>query len=181
MNDETRSRMRSIRMKIEEESKLIDQMVDVVIAKYNKDLHSFIEECYELLKEKDRLLEDTELENMTIRIPMFMYFAATGLETLGIEGDTAKAHTMEVYNEAFGKASGTIKDKAAESELKVLSEKYIEIVFIRAYKKLKTQIEMAEHIFSGVKKVLSKRMNEMDLTRGDFVPQAKRGRRLDDD
>lgn len=161
MQDE--SRLRQIKARVEENSQTLDRLVDSIVSKYNRDLDEEIEKVKELLSEKDKL-SDEQVENMVMRIPVFMYFATNGLESLGIESDMAKAVKLEVYNDKYVRAEGTIKDKQAEAETLSINEAMIEVAFTRAYKKLKTKIEMAEHVFSGAKKVLGKRMQDVEIS-----------------
>jgi hypothetical protein len=127
-------------------------------------------------------MSDDELEASVMKIPVFLYFAVGGLESLGIEGDTAKAHKIEVFNKAYADVEGTIQDKTKHAELNSFPEYLIEVAYARAYKKLKSQIDAAEHVFSGAKKVLSKRMMEIELTSRDSggVRSPQRRRSFDD-
>lgn len=160
-------KLRSIKNSVEENSKVIERIVDQIISRYARDLDLFVEEIKETLQNKNQLT-DEELENITIKLPVFMYFAASGLEKLGIEGDNAKAYRLQIFNDAYLLAEGTIQDKTKVAELKTFSEHLIEVSFGRAYKKLRVQLDMAEHLFSGIKKVLSKRMQETELSKKEY-------------
>lgn len=171
-------KLRSLRREVEKNADIINRIVDTIIGKYVTELNKVIEDARNLIENKDRLT-DTEIEDLVLRIPVYLYFAAEGLETLGVEGDNAKAIKSEAYNEAYLVAEGTIKDKEAAAELQTFSEQMIETAYTRAYKKLKAQIEKAEHVFSGAKKVLSKRMQEWEIARtelqyGKDVPNFER-------
>lgn len=163
---EERDNLRSIKAKVEMNSVTLDKIVDTIVAKYSRELTEEVEKVKKILEDRDRL-SDEEVENIVMRIPVFMYYAGTGLESLGIEADMAKAVKAEVYNEKYMKAEGTIKDKAAEAETLTIQEAMIEVAFHRAYKKMKLQLDMAEHVFSGAKKVLSKRMQDLELNMRD--------------
>ncbi len=152
-------RLRTIKRQVEENSAVVEQIVEQIVTKYNRELHDLMAEVKQKLDAKNDLT-DEELDNITLRLPIYMYFAAGGLEVLGIEGDAAKATKMAIFNQKYLLADGTIQDKTKTAEISTLNESVIETAFIRAYKQLKTQIDMAEHVFSGVKKVVSKRMQE---------------------
>jgi hypothetical protein len=160
------AKMRSIKKRVEESSLPLEKIVESIVAKYDKDLTAFIDRMKGLLSRRD-ILSEQDLEDAILKIPVFMYFASNGLESLGIEGDTAKAVKMEVFNKAFAEIEGTIQDKTRHAELQTFPEYLVDVAYQRAYKKLKTKLDNAEHVFSGMKKVLSKRMLEMELTSRD--------------
>jgi hypothetical protein len=163
-------KLRSIKVRVEDNSKEVDRLVDMIVAKYNRDLDEFMLKTKELVETRDarhRDLSDLEIENMVLKVPLFLYFAASGLETLGIEGDSAKAIKMETFNDKYLRAAGTIKDKEKVAELLTMNEYIVEIAYVRASKKLKIQIEMCVHLFSGVKKILTKRMLDIEIASGD--------------
>lgn len=164
-NDE--SKLRSIKFKIEENSQEVNKIVDSIVNKYGQQLDDEINKIKDTLDNADTI-SDTEVENLVMRLPIFMYYSANGIETLGVESDMAKAVKAEVYNEKYMVSEGsTIKDKQAETENMIINESMMEVAFSRAYKKLKTKLDQAEHVFSGAKKVLSKRMQDVELTRND--------------
>lgn len=156
------SKVRSIKHTVEENSQVLERVVDSIVQKYNKELDEEVEKIKLLLDDKTTL-DDSEIEHLVMRIPVFMYYASNGIETLGVESDMAKAVKLDIYNQRYMESSGTIKDKEANASYLTLNESMIEIAFQRAYKKLKTKLEMAEHVFSGAKKVLTKRMQDTEM------------------
>lgn len=171
---ETQSKMRTVRRRIEESSVPLNRIVDQLVDRYSRDLTNLIDRLKNMLKDPENV-SDAELEEITIALPVFLYYAAGGLESLGVEGDNAKAYRMEVFNEAYSKVKGTIQDKTREAQLHTFSEYFIEVAFTRAYRKLNTQVKMAEHVFSGIKKVLSKRMLDIEVLHRD-TPVRRRPR-----
>lgn len=164
--EQQKNALRSIKRRVEDNSKIIDDIVDTILAKYKRELDEFMDWVKTRLAQSDRL-DDGELEAMTLRIPLLMYYASGGLETLGIEGDNAKAVRMELFNTLYTENEGTIPDKTKKAELGTMNEYLIEIAFTRAYKKLKVQLEMAEHVYSAAKKVFSKRILEYEMAMRD--------------
>jgi uncharacterized membrane protein len=160
---EKSERLRTLKNEVERNAQVIEGIVEQIVRRYNRDLEELVIEVKAMLDKKGNLT-DEELELITVKLPVFMYFAAGGVEVLGVESDSAKALKLAAYNQKYLTSEGTIQDKTKEAELKTLDESIIDVAFSRAYKQLKTQLEMAEHIFSGVKKVLSKRLQEAGLT-----------------
>lgn len=135
-------------------------MKDVVMRledDYVRDLAEFIEDM-RLRLSGGHVLTDEELEDLVLKIPMYLFYAAGGLEMLGMEGDTAQATKKEVYNSLFLETKGTVEDKTKTAELGTFTEQFLDAAYGRAYKTLKLQIEMAEHLATSAKKIMSKRM-----------------------
>ena len=63
------------------------------------------------------------------------------------------------------KVEGTVPEKKAQVEQLTEDKALVEAIYKRAYNTLKVKLEMAEKIYSGLKKALSKRIAEVDLDR----------------
>ena len=65
-------------------------------------------------------------------------------------------------------------EKKARVEQLTEDKALVEAIYRRAYNTLKVKLEMAEKIYSGLKKALSKRIAEVDLNRyskDSYVPR----------
>lgn len=154
-------RVRSVKRRTEEESVLIDQIVMNLVGKYSKELDEFISDVKAKLP-SDKLSNE-EIEDLTLKIPIFMYFAVDGVEALGLQSDTAKGIRTEMFQEAFLKADGTIKDKEHTAGSATINEYIVEMAYARAYKKLKSKLDIAEQLCQASRKVLQKRISEINL------------------
>jgi hypothetical protein len=156
-----------IQKEIEAQSERINIIVDGIVDNYAGELDEFVGIIKSVL-ERVKTGEFDEypnhaLEMQMIKLPVLMYFAGKGLETLGGESDIAEALRKEIYNKIIIGATGTIQEKGAKAEQGALNERLMEAVYSRAYKKLKIQIEMADKIFSALKKIVSKRIQEGEI------------------
>ena len=158
--------MRGQKREIEGASKKLEDVVEQLVKKYSADLDDFMDHVKECIDERDKL-SDFELENMSIRVPVYMYFAATGLEQLGIEYDSAKTSRTQAYSRWFTLADGTIQDKQAEADRETLTEQFLEIAFQRAYKQLKQKLEVCENLCQSLRKVIGKRTQDIAIARYD--------------
>jgi hypothetical protein len=160
--------VRSALSGVEEQSVLIKQITDEVVGRYSRELDEFVTNIKGLL---DRIrqgtvvnISDRQLELNTIKLPVLMYFAGNGLEQLGCEGDVAKARRLEEFNNILMRVDGTIPHRQAVAENSIFYQAMAETIYIRAYKQLKSKMDMADRLFSALKKVLSKRMLELELS-----------------
>ena len=71
--------------------------------------------------------------------------------------------------------SGTVPEKKAQAEKLTEDKALVEAIYRRAYNSLKVKLEMAEKIYSGLKKSLSKRIAEVDLDRFSKDTYVSRG------
>ena len=79
--------------------------------------------------------------------------------------DISSSQKRQEYNEAMLKVSGTVQERKARVEQLTEDKALVEAIYRRAYNSLKVKLEMAEKIYSGLKKSLSKRIAEVDLDR----------------
>ncbi len=160
LNSVNETQARNVKRKVELDSRTLNKIVDTIVNKYSRDLDEIIENMQEILKDTDNITDD-KLIYYTTLIPTNIYFAGAGLESLGVEKDTAEATKKEIYTEAYMKAEGTIKDKSSEAFNIALQETFIEVAYDRAYKKLKLKIEHAVLVANSVRKVLDYRINSI--------------------
>lgn len=176
-------KLRQTKVKAEQNSKVVETIVNQLVAKYNKDLQELTERVKQRIADVKRdpniEFDIGTLEGWLMEIPTFMYFSASGLELLGIEGDNATAIRDEAFNLAYQEVEGTIKDKQAHAELHTFNERIVEIAFQRAYKKLKTQLYHAELMYKSISKIYTKRAEEENFDRQEGK-QIRRGRQAGD-
>ena len=112
---------------------------------------------------------DDELEDFTLNLPSLLYFTASRREELRIKEDVAKAVYKEVFNRVREKAQGTVADKDTAADLAAQAEAISVIVLQRAGSSIKSKEEAAWEMLNSVKKVLSMRIAEIDLTKQSGV------------
>lgn len=154
---------------VNDQSAVIKTIVDEVVKRHSRELDEFVDNIKLTLERiKNGTISnfsDRSLEINSIKLPVLMYFAGEGLEYLGCESDVAKAKKLEEYNNILMTAQGTIPNRQALAENATFYLGMVDAVYSRAYKQLKAKLEQADKIFSALKKVLSKRMLELDVSR----------------
>ena len=153
-----------IRLRTEDNAKIIDNIVQDIIKPYCKDLDTYVEFVASCLKDGNRPPSIAELEDFCLNLGTQIYFAGGMCENLGIKDDISKAIWKETYNNARDDYKGTIADKNAQAELVSQQEQLTNICFSRAYRIMKSKVDAAQELMSSCKKVLSHRMSEEQLT-----------------
>lgn len=155
-----------IQLKVEENAQIIDNLVSNIIQPYTKDLDNYVEFVRSCLKDGEHPLTDNELEDISNNMATYIYYASGMCEQLGVRDDIAKALYKETYNNArLDLEKGTVDDKNTIAESKSQQEQLVSICYNRAYRTLKAKVDAAQELLSSVKKVLTKRISDMQLTR----------------
>ena len=155
-----------IKIKVEEHSKTIDEIVNGIISPYCKDLDNYVLFIKDCLKDGENPPTTDELDDFCLNLSTYIYFAGGMCEQLGIRDDIAKAVYKEMYHTArASQDKGTVADKDSLAELASQEQFIVSSSYTRAYKTMKAKVENAQELLSSVKKVLSRRIQEMELTR----------------
>jgi len=155
-----------IRDNVEDNAKVIDKIVNDIIKPYCKDLDAYITWIGELLKDGENPPTDQELDDICINLATRIYFAGGLCEQLGIRDDISKAVYKEMYHTERSKLQhGTVADKDSLAELASQEQYIVSVSYTRAYKTMKSKVENAQELLQSCKKVLSRRMQETELTR----------------
>lgn len=154
---------------VQEESSPVVKLSNQLIEDYSKDLDSAISELDIIMdsigENSIEDIPDSQIEYYCVKIPALMYYAGQRVEELGMQADLASNSKKNAQNEAMLKVSGTVPEKKARVEQLTEDKALVEAIYRRAYNSLRVKLEMAEKIYSGLKKALSKRIAEVDLNR----------------
>lgn len=164
-------KVKNIKLHVEDNSQTIDDIVNEIINPYCQSLDNYVQFIGECLKDGDNPPTNSELEDFCLNLSTYIYFAGGMCEQLGIRDDISKAVWKETYNTARSEREhGTVADKDSFAELSAQQEQLTNICYNRAYKTMKSKVENAQELLSSCKKVLSHRMQEIELTKlaGNF-------------
>mgnify|MGYP006873046470 CR=1 FL=1 len=155
-----------IRNTVEVDFQQLDKIIYDIIHPFCKDLDKYVEFIKDCLKNGEEPPSNAELEDFCMNLSTYIYFAGGMCEQLGIKDDISKAIFKEVYNnkrQTTGK--GTIADKNSIAELAAQQEYLTNVCYNRAYRIMKSKVENSQELLQSCKKVLSHRMQEMELTK----------------
>lgn len=155
----------SIRGHVEKNSSSIESIVAKIITPYCKDLDAYVEFIKDCLSDGQNPPSDVELEDWCMNLSTYIYFAGGLCEQLGIRDDISRAVWKEMYHTKRSELEkGTVADKDSQAELGSQQEQLTNICYNRAYRIMKAKVENAQELMSSCKKVLSRRLAEMELT-----------------
>lgn len=159
-------KLSTIKLHIENNSKTIDDIVQNILEPYVKDLDDYVMFIKDCLNDGQNPPTDVELDDFCLNLSTYIYFAGALCEKLGIRDDISKAVWKEMYHSTRNDTDrGTVADKDSIAELASQQEQLVNICYNRAYKICKSKVENAQELLQACKKVLSRRLTEMELTR----------------
>lgn len=166
ITDENASSLTKIQENIESNAGALDRIVDEIISPYCRDLDKYVRFIKDCLKDGENPPTNEELDDFCMNLSTYIYFAGGTCEYLGIRDDIAKAVYKEMYHTArANQSSGTVADKDSLAELASQEEYIVSAAYNRAYRCMKTKVENAQELLQSCKKVLSRRMQEYELTK----------------
>lgn len=155
-----------IQNRVENNSSDIEEIVNSIISPYCTDLDNYVKFIRECLKDGENPVTTAELEDFCMNLSTYIYFAGGLCENLGVRDDIAKAIYREQYNTTRNSLEkGTVADKDALASLYSQKEFIISASYTRAYKTMKSKVEAAQELLSSCKKVLTHRIQELELTK----------------
>ena len=166
LSNEELQKLSNCKSKVEEDSAQLQAIVNDIVRPYIEDLDKYIEFVRNILKDGENPPTAQELDDCCMNISVFIYYASGMQEQLGIKDDISKALYREMYNTVRdNQTSGTVADKDSIAELQSQTEYLTSVLYKRAYSIVKAKVAAAQEILSSVKKVISRRMQETEITR----------------
>ena len=178
-------RLKKLIKDVKEESSVAVHFSEEILKEYSEDLDSAIHEIEIIMdsigESSIEEIPDTQIEYYCVKIPALMYRAGVMLEELGMMADISSSQKRQAYNEEMLKASGTVQAKKARVEQLIEDKALVEAIYKRTYSSLRGKLDMAEKMYSGLKKALTKRISESDMDRFAKDRYSRRDREEDDD
>ncbi len=162
----TYNRIKDIMDKVEVDSKKLEEIVDELTKAYTKDLDEYVDFIREIFEDEDNPPTSKELDVFCMNLSMYIYYASSMQERLGLKDDIARALYKEMYHtQRDSIEKGTVADKDSLAELASQQEYLTSVLYKRSYAIVKAKVVAAQELLASIKKVISRRVSEMELTR----------------
>ena len=161
----------SIMKNVDNISDTIKEISDNLVTEYCEDLDNIMSELRQEITSKE--IDNYILESYIMELANTLYFTGSAQEDLGIKEDTCKAIRQEVYSRAREESTGTVADKTAKAELIAQQETIVLSIYSRAYKKVKLRMDAGYEMLNSLKKVMNKRITEMELSNSRYINKSK--------
>lgn len=109
------------------------------------------------------------LNNIALQLTQYLYSLYEGIEGAKLSLDIASENYKMAYNHAFALAEGTNLAKQKTAELDTIQLKMVVITWERVVGLLTSYEEATTEMINTVKKVLTVRLAELELSRGKQI------------
>ena len=142
-----------------------------IIASYTSDLDSLIQSIYFNIR-KDNY-SDQDLEKQALDLSATLYFVSVRIEEAGVLEDLSKMLKQEQYNKSYLDTQlKAVKDniKISVAQTQALAEEkskhhtMMNAIYSHVVKAVKGKIDSAYELLSTMKKIISKRMSDAQLS-----------------
>ena len=153
----------------EENSQEFTNISDSIVMSYTEDLDKLMTDMNRDVIQQEA--SDLLLERYCLELSNMLYFMGQKLENVGIKDDLSKLAAKEVYNGAYlnvgahenGKKP-TVAELTAVAESESKYETIMNNIYSRAYKQIKFKVDAGYDMLSTLRKIISKRMQEAQLS-----------------
>lgn len=162
----------NVKMEVaESDSSIVDGITTQVVSTYADDLDRLMAETHQFVTEEEYTLKT--LEEFLLKLSSTLYFVGSNLEKIGIRDDIAKQLKSNKYNDTYlgtltsaeiNKTKKTVAEVTAIAENESQYESAVNLIYSRAYKILKFKVESGYRMVDTLKKCMSKRIAEMQLS-----------------
>lgn len=167
-NVENQEAIENVISNVDQNSNVITKIVSDITKKCTGELDDYISYMRDVLHDcgEGKPIANDVLEDITIVLPVLLYDVTEKQESIGIKEDIAKATKNEIFNNTYSSIEkGTVQDKTSQAELAAQEEIVTHIIFQHSYKIIKSKADLGLELLQSVKKVLSKRITELEITR----------------
>lgn len=165
-DDFDEKKLSNTQVKVESASSKLNEIVDMITTEYTKDLDDYVKFIRSILEDEDNPPTAQELDNFCMNLAVYIYYASGMQERLGIKDDISRALYKEVYHSNRDSLEkGTVADKDSLAELASQQEYLTNVLYKRAYSVVKAKVSAAQELLASIKKVISRRVSEMELTK----------------
>ena len=157
--------LENVKNSVETNSSQIQEIVEGIIKPYCKDLDNYVDFIKSILADGENPPTSQELDDFCMNLSVYIYYASGMQEQLGIKDDIARAIYKEMYHSSRDSIDkGTVADKDSLAELASQQEYLVSVCYKRAYNIIKAKVSAAQEMLASVKKVISRRMQEVEIT-----------------
>ena len=140
-------------------------IVDSLVHQCCDKLDQYVQYVFELLEGGSNNITDAELDDIIMTIPALLYFCGTQQELLGLKQDMSDVSKTTDYNDVYAETVGTEGHKKAVATNAVMNKTLVSTIYGSAHDIIKQKVSYATELLQSAKKVVSRRMSELELSK----------------
>ena len=167
MNTElTKTKTKEVMQETEEGVSYFTSISDQMVTEYTQDLDNVMIRINNDAVNADA--SDYQLEKYVLELSNILYFLGQKLETMGIKDDISKEEDDKILKDNApledGKKKPTVAELTAMAEDESKYETIMNTIYSRSYRQIKFKIDAAYEMLASLRKIISKRMQEAQLS-----------------
>ena len=157
-------------------SEQFELMCDRIVKQYSDGLDNLMKDLYVECVQTSSPAMST-LEKYYLELSNMVYFMIEKCEKLGVYADMSEESYKEVYSRSYlnlssnkdiaGKSKSTVAEMQSASALSSQYENVVKEIYDRAYKIVKGKVSAAQDMMNCIRKILTTRLSEMQLSSFD--------------
>lgn len=151
--------------RVENDSKLIDDVVVNVLEQYTGNINKYVDSIKEFLENgtEDMTLDD--MNRISLRVASYLFFMSDKVCKASVRNSIAQQVRDEKYNQEYCNiTTGTIADRTAKATELVKQEEVINIIFDKVYRTIKLKYSALEKLADTIRKIQTVKVNEMQIS-----------------
>lgn len=161
---------------IKETESLVDSiksMSDTIVSSFTGDLDEIMREVNTYIISSDNVTDEI-IEKYFLELTNALYFIGAKCESLGFYEDIAKSSAKVKYNKAYSdnqlfayknNVKTTVAENTIFAENNSINETIVSYLYSRSFKIVKSKIELANEMIKTLSKIMTKRINEFELSK----------------
>ncbi len=141
---------------------LVQNVINNIVVKYTENIDTLITNIRNAVNDIKYPITNEDLEQIVLKLPIELFYLNTAVESAGIKLDLSNQLKETLYNTYYNEISGTAKERDIYATEKLKEDNLVNVIYKRVYSILRNKIDSAYELLSSVKKVLTKRMSEIN-------------------
>ena len=150
---------------LDDDTEYARSIVDSLVHQCCDKLDQYVQYVFELLEGGSNNITDAELDDIIMTIPALLYFCGTQQELLGLKQDMSDVSKTTDYNDVYAETVGTEGHKTAVETNADMNKTLVSTIYGSAHDIIKQKVSYATELLQSAKKVVSRRMSELELSK----------------
>lgn len=165
------SKVKELEQKIDENVEYFTKLIDDIVTENTQGMDRILGEIHDNIIRVDNPATEV-IEKYFLELTNCIYFMQERVEKLNIYDSLSKISYKEAYNNYYmnpqiDKQKPTVAELTSYAESSTIYEQSLNEMYNKAYRIIKSKVDAAQTMIQTLSKVLSKRINDTQLSNRD--------------